>query len=52
MVGIIGCDLEADTIISWIRSQVFWQVAVVGVFILLGLAVYLFLITRINRMMV
>jgi methyl-accepting chemotaxis protein len=48
-VGIIGCDLEADAIINWIRSQVLWQVAVVGAFVLLGLAVYLSLIRKINQ---
>lgn len=50
LVGIIGCDLAADVIIQWIRSQILWQVAVVGVFILLGLVVYLLLIRKINRM--
>jgi methyl-accepting chemotaxis protein len=50
-VGIIGCDLEADTIISWIKSQVLWQLGVVLVFTLLALGVYFLLIRRINRLL-
>jgi sensor histidine kinase regulating citrate/malate metabolism len=48
-VGIIGCDLEADSIISWIRTQIIWQIGVVVIFLLVGLIVYISLIRRINR---
>ncbi|MDR0689842.1 MAG: hypothetical protein LBG08_06210 [Spirochaetaceae bacterium] len=48
-VGIIGCDLDADPIIAWIKSQVLWQSGVVLLFSLLALAVYLSLMKRINR---
>jgi methyl-accepting chemotaxis protein len=48
-VGIIGCDLDADPIIAWIKTQVLWQLGVVLLFSLLALAVYLSLIKKINR---
>jgi methyl-accepting chemotaxis protein len=48
-VGIIGCDLEADSITAWVRVQVLWQVGVVTVFVVLGLMVYLSLLRKINQ---
>ncbi|MDR2470486.1 MAG: hypothetical protein LBD09_00030 [Treponema sp.] len=48
IVGLIGCDLEAAPITTWIRRQVLWQVGIISVFILLGLAVYLLLIRKIG----
>jgi methyl-accepting chemotaxis protein len=51
LVGIIGCDLEADTIIAWIKTQIIWQVGVVLAFTILAIAVYLALITRVNRLL-
>jgi methyl-accepting chemotaxis protein len=50
IVGIIGCDLEADTVITWIKTQVLWQLGIVAVFVILGLAVYLSLIKKINNL--
>jgi methyl-accepting chemotaxis protein len=50
VVGIIGCDLDADAIIAWIRNRVFWQLGIVAAFTGVGLAVYLGLIKRINGM--
>jgi methyl-accepting chemotaxis protein len=50
-VGIIGCDLDADPIIAWIKTQVLWQLGVVLIFSLLVLAIYLSLIKRINRLL-
>ncbi|MFP3089413.1 hypothetical protein LQZ21_03710 [Treponema sp. TIM-1] len=51
LVGIIGCDLEADTIIAWIRTQVLWQLGVVFIFALLALTVYFSLVKRLNRLL-
>ncbi|MDR0451552.1 MAG: hypothetical protein LBH15_00750 [Treponema sp.] len=50
LVGVIGCDLEADAIVAWIQTQVLWQLAVVGVFVILGLAVYLSLVKSLNTL--
>jgi hypothetical protein len=49
-VGIIGCDLEADAVIAWIRTQVLWQLGVVAAFTILGLGVYLSLIKKISAL--
>jgi methyl-accepting chemotaxis protein len=49
MVGLIGCDLEGDSVAAWIRTQVFWQLGVVVLFIAAALSVYLLLIRKINR---
>jgi methyl-accepting chemotaxis protein len=51
LVGIIGCDLEADTIIPWIKTQILWQIGVVLVFTVLAIVVYLSLINQINRIL-
>ncbi|MDR1903126.1 MAG: hypothetical protein LBQ88_12715 [Treponema sp.] len=51
-VGIIGCDLEAVSIIAWIRTQVIWQAGVVMIFVIVGLIVYLTLIRNVNRLSV
>ncbi|MDR2608331.1 MAG: hypothetical protein LBC57_08050 [Treponema sp.] len=48
VIGIIGCDLDADPIIEWIRLQVLWQLGVVAVFIIAGAVVYIGLLRRIN----
>jgi methyl-accepting chemotaxis protein len=48
IVGVIGCDLEADPIIEWIRSRVFWQLGIVLAFLGIGLAVYLSLIKKVG----
>jgi methyl-accepting chemotaxis protein len=50
LVGIIGCDLEADTIITWIKTQVLWQLGVVFVFAIIALTVYFSLVRRINQL--
>jgi methyl-accepting chemotaxis protein len=52
LVGIIGCDLEADTIIAWVKTQVLWQVGVVLIFTLLALGVYFSLIRQVNRLLI
>jgi sensor histidine kinase regulating citrate/malate metabolism len=49
LIGIIGCDLEASGIISWIKTQVLWQLGIVITVVLLGLFVYISLIRRINQ---
>ncbi|MDR2758620.1 MAG: hypothetical protein LBB78_04515 [Spirochaetaceae bacterium] len=51
LVGIIGCDLEADTIIAWIKTQVLWQLGVVFLFAILALTVYFPLVKRLNRLL-
>jgi methyl-accepting chemotaxis protein len=50
VIGIIGCDLDADPIIEWIRLQVLWQLGVVAVFIIAAAVVYISLLRRINRL--
>jgi methyl-accepting chemotaxis protein len=49
VVGVIGCDLDASEVVSWIRQQVLWQAGMIAVFIVVGLAVYLVLLQRIDR---
>jgi hypothetical protein len=48
VVGIIGCDLEADAVIKWIRTQVIWQLGAVTILLLAGLVVYLSLNKRLS----
>ncbi|MDR2181926.1 MAG: hypothetical protein LBN92_04515 [Treponema sp.] len=48
-VGLIGIDLEAETITRWIRTQVFWQGAVVVAVTLLGLVLYVLLRMRVSK---
>jgi methyl-accepting chemotaxis protein len=50
MVGVIGCDLEADAVIKWIKTQVLWQLGAVAAFVILGLAVYLSLLKKIDAL--
>jgi methyl-accepting chemotaxis protein len=49
MVGLIGCDFEGDSIAAWIRTQVFWQLGVVALFVIAALTVYILLLKKINR---
>jgi methyl-accepting chemotaxis protein len=49
VVGFVGCDIEADEIIQWIRTQVMWQLGIVIFIILVGLAIYISLMIRINK---
>jgi methyl-accepting chemotaxis protein len=49
MVGLIGCDLAGDSVAAWVRTQVFWQLGVVILFIIAALTVYLFLLKKINQ---
>jgi methyl-accepting chemotaxis protein len=49
MVGLIGCDLEGDSVAAWIRTQVFWQLGVVVLFVIFALTVYILLLKKINR---
>lgn len=49
VVGIIGCDLDASEVVFWIRQQVLWQTGMIALFIVVGLAVYLVLLRRIDR---
>jgi methyl-accepting chemotaxis protein len=48
-VGLIGCDIDASGIVSWIRTQVLWQLGIVVLLTAVGLVVYLTLIHRVNR---
>jgi hypothetical protein len=49
MVGILGCDIEAASMITWLRGQVSWQMAVVLGFIALGLGVFILLIRKVTQ---
>jgi methyl-accepting chemotaxis protein len=49
MIGLVGCDIDASGVISWIQTQVFWQLGVVVLFSLAGLLAYIVIIRKINR---
>jgi methyl-accepting chemotaxis protein len=49
MIGFVGCDIDASEVISWIKTQVFWQLGIVILFILVGLLAYVVVIRKINR---
>jgi hypothetical protein len=49
MVGILGCDLEAASMIAWLRGQMGRQMAVVAGFIVLGLGIFILLMRRIQQ---
>jgi methyl-accepting chemotaxis protein len=49
MIGFVGCDIDASEIISWIQTQVFWQLGIVVLFSLVGLLVYIVIIRKTNR---
>jgi len=48
-VGLIGCDIEAEGAMAWIRSQILWQLGVVFIFSVMALAIYLWLIRRVYK---
>jgi signal transduction histidine kinase/CheY-like chemotaxis protein/HPt (histidine-containing phosphotransfer) domain-containing protein len=50
VVGIIGCDFDAGTIYTMLRSQIIRQTILPAFFILVGLVVYIFLFNGINRL--
>jgi methyl-accepting chemotaxis protein len=49
MVGLAGCDIDASGVISWIQTQVFWQLGIVVLFSLAGLLAYIIIIRKTNR---
>jgi methyl-accepting chemotaxis protein len=49
MIGLIGCDIDASGVISWIQTQVFWQLGIVILFSLTGLLAYIVIIRKTNR---
>ncbi|MDR2049141.1 MAG: hypothetical protein LBP69_06775 [Treponema sp.] len=49
MVGLVGCDIDASGVISWIRTQVFWQLGAAVFFSLAGLVAYIIIIRKTNR---
>ncbi|MDR2553691.1 MAG: hypothetical protein LBD31_11085 [Treponema sp.] len=49
-VGVIGCDLEAASIAAWIRGRVAWQMGIIAVFLIVGLAVYFMFLRRLDRL--
>jgi methyl-accepting chemotaxis protein len=48
MIGLIGCDIDASGVISWIYTQVFWQLGIVVLFSLAGLLAYIVMIRKSN----
>jgi methyl-accepting chemotaxis protein len=48
MVGLVGCDIDASGVISWIQTQVFWQLGIVVLFSLAGLLAYIVIIRKTN----
>jgi hypothetical protein len=49
VVGIIGCDFVPEDIFTRLWSQIIWEVILAGVFAILGIAAYLYLVNGINR---
>jgi methyl-accepting chemotaxis protein len=49
VVGVIGSDLDASSIVAWIRSRIFWQLGIIVIFIAFGLIVYLRLLRKLDR---
>ncbi|MDR2184685.1 MAG: hypothetical protein LBO80_03315 [Treponema sp.] len=49
LVGIAGCDLEADSITAWIRTQAVWQIGAAAAFVLFGVAVYISLLRKLDE---
>jgi signal transduction histidine kinase/CheY-like chemotaxis protein len=50
VVGVIGCDFDAESIYAMLRSQIIRQTILPAFFILVGLVVYIFLFNGINRL--
>jgi hypothetical protein len=50
MVGLLGCDIETGEIVSWVRSQLSWQIVMVFCLVLIGLLMYIFLVKKINKL--
>jgi signal transduction histidine kinase/CheY-like chemotaxis protein len=50
VVGIIGCDFDAGSIYTMLRSQILRQTILPAFFIMVGLVVYIFLFNGINRL--
>jgi signal transduction histidine kinase/CheY-like chemotaxis protein len=50
VVGIIGCDFDAGTVYTMLRSQIIRQTILPAFFILVGLGVYISLFNGINRL--
>ncbi|MDR1626630.1 MAG: hypothetical protein LBT33_08820 [Spirochaetia bacterium] len=48
-VGVIGCDFVPTDIFTRLWSQIILEVVIAGVFALLGVAAYLYLVNGINR---
>ena len=49
VIGIIACDLDAEEIVDWIRTQVIWQLVIVLALLAVGLVVYLTVIDKVNK---
>ena len=49
VIGLLACDIDATEIVNWIRTQVIWQLGIVLVLIVVGLAVYLGVIKMLNK---
>ena len=49
VVGLIGCDIAAEEIVSWIHTQVLWELAITIALIAVGLVVYLTVINKVNK---
>ncbi|MDR0842438.1 MAG: response regulator, partial [Acidobacteriota bacterium] len=49
MVGLVGCDFEAESIYDTIHRRIMQQLAISAVFIAIGLVVYFYLLKTITR---
>jgi sensor histidine kinase regulating citrate/malate metabolism len=49
LVGIVACDIDATDVISWIKTQVLWQLGIVLLLLVVGLTVYITLIKKVNQ---
>jgi methyl-accepting chemotaxis protein len=48
--GLAACDIDASGVISWIRTQVIWQLGIVVLFSLAGLLAYIAIVRRTNKL--
>jgi methyl-accepting chemotaxis protein len=49
IIGLIACDVDAAEIVKWVKTQVVWQLGIVFIMLVVGLAVYLTLISLVNK---
>ena len=49
VIGLLACDIDAEDVADWIRTQVLWQLGIVAVLVAVGLIVYISVIKMVNK---